>query len=66
MKKLLLSLTIITFISTLLFAERSWNDRIFEFNVQGSTLVSNNLFGIEDIAKETVVIDFTKIANDMK
>lgn len=67
MKKLLLSLTIVSFLATSIFAQqRSWNDRIFEFNGKGSTLVSNNLFGIDEIAKDTLVIDFTKIADDMK
>lgn len=67
MKKFILSLLILGFITTAMSAQqRAWNDRIFEFNSAESTIVSNNMFGINDIAKETIVIDFTKMADDMK
>lgn len=65
MKKILLSLLIFTFAISFSFAERHWNDRIFEFNVNIPVNISNNTFVLDDIMQETVVIDFTKIADNM-
>lgn len=64
MKKRLFVLSVIFLFSSSLFA--LWNDRFFEFNLKSDVSMSNNLFGITDIAKEVVEIDFTKIAEEMK
>lgn len=65
MKKLLLSLFIFTTVISFSFAERHWNDRIFEINVNVPVNISNNTLVLDDIMRDTIVIDFTKIADNM-
>lgn len=64
MKKRLFIFSFLLIFSSSLFA--LWNDRFFDLNLKADAAVSNNLFGITDIAKEVIVIDFTKIAEEMK
>lgn len=64
MKKLSF-LIVLSFFSFSLFAERAWNDRIFEINTEIPLNVTNNTIGLTDILKSTVVLDLTQMADNM-
>ena len=66
MKKIILFFLCSLFILQSSFADdRPFNKRVFDFTVETPLNVSNNLIGIEDIFQEKIVIDFTKIADNM-
>lgn len=65
MKRTLFVLFTTLILSSAAFAERHWNDRIFEINVDAPVNISNNMFTIDELFQETVVIDFTKIADEL-
>lgn len=66
MKKIIFVFSLLCLLTSAAFSQRAWNDRIIDFNFAGQLNASNNLLGINDIARETIVIDFTQIADDMK
>jgi hypothetical protein len=66
MKKLVALLIFALFFSLSTFSEeRFYNDRIIDFTLDVPVNVSNNLIGTKDIFQDVVLIDFTKIADEM-
>jgi len=65
MKKIIAVLSSLLLLSTSLFAKKFFEKRYFEFEIDVPFGVSNNAFGLSDIMKKEVVIDLTKIANDL-
>lgn len=65
MKKSIFTLTSLLLIQSALFAEIQDHHRFFEIGVDADAGVSNNYFGVFDIMVSDLVIDLTKIAEDM-
>ena len=66
MKKLVLLFLFITIFSLNVFSEeRFLNQRIVDFTFDVPVNVSNNLIGTKDVFQDTVLIDFTQIADNM-
>ena len=65
MKKLLITFVLFTSLISTSFAKNIFSHRFFEFKVDVPVEISNNLIGLTDVLQETVVIDLSKIADNV-
>jgi hypothetical protein len=65
MKKLAAFIITASLICSAVFSKGFFDGRIFEYKINVPVNVSNNVFALNDIMKETVVIDLREIANSI-
>lgn len=65
MKKNFWFLFLVLIFTSQIFSQKKWNDRSFEIDISAPISVSNNLLTLNDVFQEVLLIDFTKIADEM-